>query len=479
MLSKVIAKISNHTIGYASMKKSAAFYSSISLLAASLSTFSYAAQEFDPDIVLKQKKSRDEKVFLEYLNYIQSLYSSGMDVELGEKARFEAAFRYLPTKSTFFRFRLLVDPKRSKYENKTSEIEVLINHTYEAWELQADFALNFDDHSRGATSLGPDVDSEYSYIAYNLNPNLKLSFYPYNFDGEVGRVFKTDDVTRIYYIEGTPDFISNLPLDGEKIRAKTLPGFELSWAPSTELTTYVGVGAGRYIYPNQDNFSIEENVSSERWKTKTDVGYKAGIKYNSEHSSARLEYVTHTQATEGGALLDTAASLQLNQKLSSSLSLYLESSYSSAAGNAYNIDRSSSWFAQTTPFRPVYSDFYGQKQDWLGKKDFAHYLKISYENGSNKPYASYKRVGANFVYREDESAHRLRTADQSQSHGGLDIYGLGVDLGAGDFTITPEVEYKKAANRVFGNKNDLREDKELIELNRDEISVKLYATYEL
>lgn len=461
------------------MKKSAAYFSTISLLAASFSTFSYAAQEFDPDIVLEQKKSSDEKVFLEYLNYIQSLYSSGMDVELGEKARFETAFRYVPAVSTFFRFRLLVDPKRNQYENKTSEVEVLINHVFDSWELQADFALNFDDNQRGATSLGPDVDSEYSYIAYNVNPNWKVTFFPYNFDGEVGRVFKSDDVTSIYYIEGTPDFISNLPLDDEKIRSKTLPGFELSWSPSTQWSTYLGVAAGRYIYPNQDNFSIEENVSSERWKTKTDIGYKAGVKFNSDLTSARLEYVTHTQATEGGALLSTAASVQINQKLSSSLSLYLESSYSSAAGNAYNIDRASSWFAQTTPFRPVYSDFYGQKQDWLGKKDFAHYLKISYDKGSNRPYVAYKRVGANFVYREDESAHRLRTADQSQSHGGLDVYGLGVDLDAGEFTITPELEYKNAANRVFGNKNDLREDKELIELNRREVSLKLYATYEL
>lgn len=438
-----------------------------------------ASQEFDPDRVLKQEKPSDKTLFLEYLNYQQSLYSSSMDVELGENARIETAFKYLPSDETFFRFRLLVDPRKNVYENQTSKVEVHLNHKYEKWELQADFELDFDDQNRGATALGPDTDSEYSYIAYNFSQGLRLTFYPYNFDGEVGRVFKSDDVTTIYYIEGTPDFISNLPLEDESIRKKTLPGFDLRYS-SGSWFAYTGLAAGRYIYPAGDDFKIEENVSAERWKTKTDIGYKGGIGYQEGAVSAVLELVSHNQSKEGGSLLKSAASLQVSHKLGSMFSLYLESSYSEAGNNAYEIDKSTGWFEKTDLFRPVYSDFYGEKVDWLGKKDFAHYIKISYHLGSSsKPYLSYKSLGEYFVYREDESAHRLRTADETRSHGGLDVFGLGMTFLAGNYAITPEVEYKFAKNKVFGNKNDLREDKQIIDLNKEELALTLYATYSL
>lgn len=459
------------------MKKHLPRNFSIAVLGA-CSSLAFASQEFDPDEVLKRRVDTDKKAYLEYLNYEQRIYSSAEDFELGEQTVFGSAFKIHPNDDTFIRLRLEVDPKKNVYENKTSNVEVILNHSFGKVELQVDLDLRFDDHGRGATTLGPDIDSEYSFMAYRPWEDLRIVFYPYNFDGEVGRVFYTNDVTRIFYIEGTPDLISNLPIAGEAIRMKTLPGFEVQYSFATGWLGYAGLAVGRYIYPAQENFSIEENVTAARWRTKSDIGYKFGLSYRNQESSLRLEFVGHDQASETGSLLAAAGSAQLQHRLGP-IGIYLESSYSEAGENAYNMNRRESWFAETTPFRPVYADFYGERQDWLGKKDFAHYAKLSYIFAEQAPFVSYKHVGKNFVYWEEESAHRLRTADRSLSHGGLDVFGFGWQIKAGNYTITPEFEYKIAANKVFGNRRDLREDRELEELSRRASTFTLYTTYAL
>lgn len=83
------------------------------------------------------------------------------------------------------------------------------------------------------------------------------------------------------------------------------------------------------------------------------------------------------------------------------------------------------------------------------------------------------------MYFEEESAHRLRTNDLTESHGGLNIFGLGWQIRKGRYTFTPEIEYKVAANKVFGNRLDLREDRELEELSRRASSFTFYTTYAL
>lgn len=449
-------------------------------LIAVCSTPLQAAQEFDTDRVLERHKKIDKNFYLEYLNYEQKVHNSGKDVELGEElTKFEAAFKIVPTDDTFVRLRYDIDAKKNPKSNRTSKLEVLLNHRWQNVEMQADMDLRMDDYDRGATTFGPDTDSEYTFLAYQPNDTWRYVFYPYNFDGEVGRVFYTYDVTRIFYIDGTPDFISNLPVADERIKVKTLPGFEVQYFPSADWEVYAGVAAGRYLYPNRDDFVIEQNTAAERWEARRDVGYKAGFEYRGESTELQFEYVTHTETVETGALLETGASLQLRQDWSP-FRLYFEASYSKAGENAYNLNSSFSWFEETTPFRPIFTDISGNKQKWLGEKDFAYYTKLSYQWASNKfPYVSYKRVGDQFVYWEEESVHRLRTADLSESHGGLDVYGLGIDLQLGNFTLTPEFEYKIAANRVFGNKLDLREDRELEKLNERETALTLYATYSL
>ncbi|MFW7379242.1 MAG: hypothetical protein ACOH5I_10575 [Oligoflexus sp.] len=439
----------------------------------------FAAQEFDPDEVLKRSVDLDKAAYLEYLNYEQKVYSSAEDFELGEQTTFGTAFKIHPAEDMFMRLRLEIDPKRNVFENKTSDVELILNHSFDRLEVQADLNLSFDDNDRGATSLGPDTDSDYSFIAYRPVDSLRLIFYPYNFDGAVGRVFYTHDVTHIYYIEGTPDFITNLPLRDTQIRMKTLPGLEAQWKFLDSWESYVGIAAGRYIYPVDSGFDIQVNDAASRWRTKSDIGYKLGLVYRgAEQAFFRVEYVSHDQADETGSLLASAASVQFEKRFGP-LGIYAETSYSVAGSKAYNLDRSTDWFAETTPFRPVYSDFYGVKQDWLGKKDSAHYAKLSYYFGNQAPYVSYKHVGSNFVYWEEESAHRLRTADRALSHGGLDVYGFGWQIKAGQYTFTPEFEYKIAANKVFGNRLDLREDRELEELNRRASTFTLYTTYAL
>lgn len=422
---------------------------------------------------------------LDYFKFEQKMHSSGEGVLAGESTEVDAALKYTPAENSFFRLRFDIDPDRYATVNKTSRLEGLFNHRMETLELQVDMDLDFDSESRGATSIGLDTDSDASFVRYKAFESWDLTIYPYNFDGEVGRVFATDDVTRIYYIDGLPTLITAEKPGNGVITSKTLPGLELRYRPLESLSMGIGYAAARYLYPEGQDFKIEDNVSSETWKSKTDTGYKAHMTYDSrdnfigDTTKICAEYVTHNGSKETGSLLANASSLQISQSWGA-FSLYLEAGQSKAGEAPYRLSSSTKWFSQTTPFEPGYTDFYGKTQDWVGKSDRAEYLKASYAVTDDlTPYISVKKIGPNFVFLEDESAHRLRTADGSQSHGGLQILGLGLGLKSGQYSVTPEVEYKTAKNKVFGDKNSLRSERQLMELNDKETSMTLYVTYQL
>lgn len=418
-----------------------------------------------------------QSVYMEYMEYKQRVYSTSDSISLGDQARLDMAFQYRFQENTALRFRFDIDPnKYGDDQNTTSKFELRLWHAYQQFEFQADLDINGDDQGHGGTAIGPDTDSKDSWIAYNAGKSWKLFFRPYNLGTEIGQEFRTLDVARIYHISGSPSYIANLPVEDESIRSKTVGGLELQYIPTAALKVYAGIGSSSFLYPANDDFSIEQNAASERWKAKEDRAYKAGLTYKTDSTSFVAEYATHMNPAETGALLDSAFSLQLAQWMGPVIA-NLEWTASRAGTEPYRLNRSFSWFQDTTPFRPIYSDYYGVKQDWLGKTDSAELVKVGLKLGSFVPYVAFKHVGKYFISRERESAHRLRTADESASHGGLQDYAIGTYLTVGKFTLQPELEFMQAKNKVFGSASDIREDRILSELKKKNTVLTLNARY--
>ena len=389
-----------------------------------------------------------QSTYIEYLRWEQFVHSESKNTQLGEQTLFDTLVAYRLYEDTTVKFRLDIDPNRGAEDNKTPKLNFRLYHHYQQFDFQADLVLNGDDNQRGATTVGIDNTSKYSWVSWNPSEAVKLVFYPYNMGTEIGREFRTWDVGRLYFIEGTPAYISNLPIEDEAIGTKTLPGFELQWKPTETLKVYAGMGSASFEYPATENFTIEENASSERWKVKEDRGYKAGVNYRTPDSVVVAEYASHNNGAQGGSILDAAWSLQLAHNFGP-VSVEFERTWSKASDNAWNLNDDMSWFEDVAPFRPVYSDYYGRRQDWLGKTDAATMIKTGYTLGALTPFIAYKYAGQYFIDRELESAHRLRTADESASHGGLQAVVLGVNYSAGKFNIRPELTFLKAKNAGF------------------------------
>ena len=450
----------------------------LSFCTLALSTQLIAKTPVEPSVGMP-KRANENPVYLEFAKYEQVVHSSNKGFEQGENTEVQAAIKYHSSDDTSFRFRFNTDPKKNSVENKTSKLEVIMNHQISDFEIQMDADLKFDEYSRGASTYGPDTDSDYSFISYKPNESWAISFYPFNFNSEVGDEFYTGDVARIYYIEGTPESIPSEPVAGETIRTKTLPGFDVQYLYNENLTITLGAGAARYLYPNGESFDIETDLASESWQAKADKGYKVGIDYKDMSKSLSLKYVTHDETEETGALLESAVNLQLGYRLGK-FTMNFEGAYSKAGKKAYDIAYDSGWFSNVNPWRPVYKDDLDQPHSWLGKEDTAYFARLAYDlPGGVTPYATYKTLGKNFVFWEVDSVHRLRTADDSESHGGLTIAGLGLEIKRGGYTLTPEYEVLSAKNRVFENATDIRENDSFVERNDQQSRFTMSLIYNL
>ncbi|MBC7661872.1 MAG: hypothetical protein H7249_19440 [Chitinophagaceae bacterium] len=426
---------------------------------------------------VKKEAAPLEKVYMDYFEYKQRAFSSSENISLGDRAKIDSVMGYWFSRDTSMRFRMDIDPdKYGDTQNNTSRFNLRLFHRYDRLEFQADLLLDGDKGGHGGTSIGPDTTSKESWIAYRPWDSVRMVLRPYDLGTEIGQAFRTLDVARVYYINGTPAYISNLPIENESIRSKTVGGLEVQWVPTTELTFYAGVGSTSFFYPTNSDFSIEQNAASESWKAKEDRAYKAGIVYKNDTQNFVTEYATHMNSAETGALLDSALSLQYNVWMGNFVG-NVEWTASRAGTEAYRLGSDGAWFQDTTPFRPVYSDYYGKKQDWLGKTDSAELIKAGWKVGSWVPYVSYKHRGQYFIDRELESAHKLRTADETASHGGLNIYGVGGYVTTGKFIIQPEVEFMQAKNAVFGSASDIREDRVLSVLKKDNTVFTLTTRY--
>lgn len=410
-------------------------------------------------VEIDQEAPELKKFFIETFYYEDFIYSRGKKTELGDQVELSASLRYQYSPDTYFRTRFETYPEENREDNKTSQFEVLAFHRYGSVDFTVDLQINTNENAGstggGGSTLGLDIDSEFTRLNWQIADKLQLAFYPFNFDGEVGVEFNTWDVTRIYFIEGAPTTV--LPNQGNNnVVEKTIPGLEFTLGDK-RFNIYGGAGLATYLYSTNPSFDIQNNQTATRWERRTTFGYKFGLNYRSKEARIWLGAVGHTKAEETGSLIEQAASLYGIFRLGGGFIFEGELVQTKAGSRPWRLNRSGTWFEQTTTpgFYPVYSDYNGNIQDWVGKTDIATGFRLGYEIEDDIiPYAALRYQGKYFVFRNEESANTLRTADESLSHGGIVRGALGTFLHYGNFVVNPEFEYRKAENPVFTNAAD-------------------------
>ena len=169
--------------------------------------------------------SEVKRVYMEYFSYEEYVYSQSKKTELGDQVELDTALRYQYSDRTFARLRFETDPQENRLDNQTSKFELLTGHQYGPVFFQVDGEFQTNEVDTGGMTFGFDLDSEGSLIAYEPFQSFRMTFYPFNFDGEVGKEYNTWDVTRLYFIEGTPSTINQTPAGDEKVVDKTIPVF--------------------------------------------------------------------------------------------------------------------------------------------------------------------------------------------------------------------------------------------------------------
>lgn len=410
----------------------------------------------------------DEKLTLELFSYEDFIYTGSRKTQVGDQTALVSRFRYQITDSAWTSLGFRTDPDKDRFDNKTSDFELRAGYLYENLVAQADFSFNTNDPD-GGISFGFDLDSENTFLRYVFNDKFQLTFFPFNFDGDVGVDLSTGDITRIYYVQGTP---TNVPIAPDpddpavQVAQKTIPGFELRYNDvktfNSLISIYAGIGAASYEYPNDPNFDIFQQSTGSSWSRKEAVGYKAGVLYRRPYTFTSLQYVGQTGDDETGVLLKSAASLYSLTRFSKFITEF-EFTASEGGDTPYRINRQTLTFdvanpAQANPAASrVYADLGGNLQDWTSSWGYGASLKVGLAHRSLRPYLSYRYLNEDFVYQSRISAHNLRTVDFSESHGGLHGLGFGAFIYNGNFIINPRFEYLLASNDVFAKSSDIVE----------------------
>lgn len=424
---------------------------------------------------LYNKDIQQGKLDVEYIEFEDNVYSRSKHTEVGDQVELDASFRYQYSNETYSRFRFITDPEENTLTNETSRFEILLHHRRGPWTFQLDLELDTNNGDEGSTAIGPDLDSVGSFISYEFDNQISITFFPYNFDGVVGDEFNTYDVTRIFYISGSPNAVTNNQANDEVLLQKSIPGIVVSVVPTKNLSLYAGFGLASYLYPINPDFDLENNRTANAWQRKEDFGYKFGALFQTKSMFAKFEHVGHDEPGETGSFLKSASSLYGNFSHRQFI-FASEVTRSQAGPYAFRIE--GDWFEDdTAPFAPAYSDRFGEKHDWLGKTDYAYMLKAGMGINEVVPFVSYKYQGDKFVYRERDSAHLLRTFDDSQSHGGLHRFAFGAHFYNGKYQIKPQIEYFQANRPVFANSGDVREDRFNAQLKKTDYLVSILLRY--
>lgn len=450
-------------------------------LIAIISPLAALSQTITPDNVKQGTAVADPskypygEIVLDRIIYEDRVYSSAQKTELGDSAELEMAIRYQKDENSFARFRFETDPKENRKDNETSNFEIIYNRSFKDFTLQLDLGLDTDD-ANGGTNLGLDLDSDDTYISYQASEKSEITFYPFNFRSDVGDEFNTKDVTEISYIDGSPTTILSTPTNDEEFVSKTIPGIELKYSLGDSYI-YAGFGVASYLYPTNSSFDIDTNPSATSWERKEASAYKLGyILDNKDDKKISFQYVQHGNTEETGALLSSAASVSIFKKTNDFL-VKAELTQSTAGEKPYNLNRYGTWFEDTALNKPVYSDINGDEQDWVGQTDSAYALKVGYNLSTSTPYLTYKYQGENFIYSDDESAHILRTDDESEGHGGLTRVALGSYFYYDKLFFNPQIEWQQAKNPVFSNSTDVSNDRLQSSFKKENVVLSVKVTF--
>jgi len=404
----------------------------------------------------------DKKLSLELFSYEEYIYSKSRKAEIGDQIELTSRFRYQITDEAWMSLGFRTDPSSDRFDNKTSDFELRSGYNFGSLIAQVDLSLNTNDPD-GGISIGFDLDSENTFLRYLINDKFQFTFFPLNFDGEVGVEFKSGEVTRIYYVDGTPNNITLNPDPNdpaERIASKTIPGFELRYADVEDSKNikalYVGLGAATYEYPNDPSFDITQTSTGNTWARRETFGYKVGGIYRTPRAFTSLQFVGHSEDRETGALLSNAASVYSLFDVANKFISEIEVTATEGGSQPYRVSRSNQWFDTSNPIlaqtsQRVYKDNDGNLQNWVGKWGGAASLKFGIKQKGYTPYFSYKFQDENFVFSSRTSAHNLRTNNLAESHGGLHRIGLGAYFYNNNFIINPRFEFLKASNNVFAD----------------------------
>lgn len=421
----------------------------------------------------------EDNLTIPYFKYEDRIYSLSKKTELGEQVEIDARLRYNYAPTTYADLRFETAPEENTQDSKTNKFELLTHHEQGPFTLQLDLDLKTGDKnakgdSVGALTVAPDSDSEGTFLSYKALDFLSVNFFPYNFDGEVGDDFKTGDVTMLHHIVGASTAVfDNIAQVNESIDHKTIPGIVLTITPQIAIIKELSIGYGvaSYLYAGNSDFDLLTNPQADFWERREDHGYRATLivgnkDENSSHKfQGKIQFVGHNQSEQTGSLLKNALSIQAQSGFNLKnlpITIKAEATQTTAGKKPYDLNRSGSWFNNSSStWSPYYSEYNTlNQQNWAGKTDRAFSLKVAVAAKENvSPYFVGKYQGKNFVFKERESAHLLRTAYETQSHGGLTRLGLGADMTQGKFSINTEFEWLKAKNAVFDNSSDVRDSK--------------------
>jgi hypothetical protein len=413
-------------------------------------------------------KTDKDKVIVELFSYEDFVYTGSRKTELGDQTRLFSRFRYQITDHAWTSLGFNTNPDQDRFDNKTSDFEFRTGYIYENLVGQADFSLNTNDPD-GGMSFGFDLDSENTFLRYRFgDSNFQLTFFPFNFDGAVGVVFDTGDVTRIYYIQGTP---AAIPLDPNlsatdplQIAQKTIPGFVLRYndVQSTQHINgfYLGIGATSYEFPTEAGFNILQTSTSQDWSRKEAIGYKLGGLIRRPQTFNSFQFISQTQTEETGALLRSAASIYSLSRMTNWLMTEFEVTASEGGKMPWRVDRDGNFgntdlFITNTATNRVFADRNGNMQDWVGEWGYGASARVGWAGDDYRPYVSYRYMTEHFVYQSRISAHNLRDNLLTFSHGGLHGIGFGAFIYHENFIINPRFEYLKAQNDVFTKASEL------------------------
>jgi hypothetical protein len=428
----------------------------------------------DPDSI-KMNEFILDRVILE-----DNIYSNSRKTQLGDQTQLSMSLRYHVEPLTFTRIRFATNPTQNRYQNKTSNIEIVFAKNFNKFNIQIDLDLltKDEENDNGGISIGPDVDSDDTFLTFMIDDRSTIVFYPFNFRSDVGDEFNTLDVSRINSIDNSPSSIGATQTGDEYIENKTIPGIEYNYALGNH-NFYIGAGVATYLYPINDDFDVKSNPTPDAWERRETFAYKFGyLLIDSDKLKVNFQHLAHDKTEETGSLLESASSLMLFKKWDSFVLEY-ETTMSVAGKRPYNVDNVTRWFRDQTPspFNPLFADNNGNNQDWIGEQGFGHSLKLGYNYDKFTPFISLKYQDEHFIFDGETSAHLLRNFDQSLSHGGLTRVGLGAYFYRDNMYFSPSLEYQKAQNPVFTNSTDLRADRQLSSFQDENIILSFEYVY--